>query len=239
MKNSIAQRSADASGRSNLMQGDVLHIVFVHVVHHGLEGVVVYIPVDEIIPVEISAFIDSVHDELPDLKEGFGDLKFIPQSLSLKKKHKFLHFCCVPVSVSEMEKRDFFICDYGENGLGLHRVVGAENAGMQDCDDVTTLAGRRRKGVVQLIRVDKQSISFFQKDLSAVDGITHAGGMNAEKFDILVEVGNLLPGAAVVNVTVVDVGRKGCVIVVDDFGTVLSCPNQPSVFVYHYFPDLL
>ena len=90
MKNSIAQRSADASGRSNLMQGDVLHIVFVHVVHHGLEGLVVYIPVDEIIPVEISAFIDSVHDELPDLKEGFGDLKFIPQSLSLKKKHKFL-----------------------------------------------------------------------------------------------------------------------------------------------------
>ncbi len=109
MKNSIAQRSADASGRSNLMQGDVLHIVFVHVVHHDLEGVVVYIPVDEIIPVEISAFIDPVHNELPDLKEGFGDLKFIPQSLSLKKKHKFLHFCCVPVSVSEMEKRDFFI----------------------------------------------------------------------------------------------------------------------------------
>jgi hypothetical protein len=133
-----------------------------------------------------------------------------------------------------MDIGDLFVADNRQNRLGFHGVVGGQDPGMQDCDHIPAFAGRYCIGIVQLIRIDKDRVTLFQKDRGAVHTIAHAGRMDTEQFNVLMKVCDLFPCASAVDISVMDIGREGRIVIIDEFGSVISCSDQTPVFIYHY-----
>ncbi len=49
------------------------------------------------------------------------------------------------------------------------------------------------------------------------------------------KVRDLFPRASAVDISVMYIGRERRVVIVDEFGSVVPCPYETPVFIYHYF----
>ncbi len=74
----------------------------------------------------------------------------------------------------------------------------------------------------------------MKEDAGAVYTIAHAGRMDTEQFNVLMKVRDLFPRVSTVDVSVMDIGWKSRIVVVDQFRSVISCSDQTAIFIYHY-----